>query len=33
MDADPRADAIRRWGYLLARYDPLGRIPRWPTRP
>ena len=27
MDADPRADAIRRWGYLLARYDPLGRIP------
>src|SRR5688572_12921893 len=27
MDADPRADAIRRWGYLLARYDALGRIP------
>lgn len=27
MDADPRADAVRRWGYLLARYDPLGRIP------
>src|SRR6185503_7500244 len=27
MDADPRSDAIRRWGYLLARYDPLGRIP------
>jgi 2-oxoglutarate dehydrogenase E1 component len=27
MDADPRAEGIRRWGYLLARYDPLGRIP------
>jgi len=27
MDADLRADAVRRWGYLLARYDPLGRIP------
>jgi len=27
MDADPKGDAIRRWGYLHARYDPLGRIP------
>src|SRR6185295_7343225 len=27
MDADPRADDVRRWGYLQARYDPLGRIP------
>src|ERR1043165_6613837 len=27
MHADPKEDAIRRWGYLQARYDPLGRIP------
>jgi 2-oxoglutarate dehydrogenase E1 component len=27
MYADPREDAIRRWAYLQARYDPLGRIP------
>ena len=26
-DLDSRADSIRRWGYLQARYDPLGRIP------
>ena len=30
MDADPKGDAIRRWGYLQARYDPLGRIPPIP---
>jgi len=24
---DPEQDGIRRWGYLAARYDPLGRIP------
>jgi 2-oxoglutarate dehydrogenase E1 component len=30
MDADPKGDAIRRWGYLQARYDPLERIPPMP---
>ena len=30
MDADPKGDAIRRWGFLQARYDPLGRIPPIP---
>jgi 2-oxoglutarate dehydrogenase E1 component len=25
---DPAADAVRRWGHLAARIDPLGRIPR-----
>jgi 2-oxoglutarate dehydrogenase E1 component len=27
MRPDPRCDDIRRWGYLQARTDPLGRIP------
>ena len=27
---DPEEDGIRRWGYLAAGYDPLGRIPPAP---
>jgi 2-oxoglutarate dehydrogenase E1 component len=29
MPHDPLADAFRRWGYLQANLDPLGRIPEF----